>query len=158
MAIIAGPNSLVRLSFGHRTAAGARASVTNMRCEQPPSPWAAELIERLVAYAEGAADDFRDIDVETAHLTPFAAAVAETTRQIPYGKTRSYGELAEAVGRAGAARAVGGVMANNRTPLVVPCHRVVGSGGQLGGFSAIDGLRMKRRLLDLEAAAAAIAR
>ncbi len=86
--------------------------------------------------------------------TPFAKRVLEACRRIPYGKTRSYAQLAAAAGAPGAARAVGRVMAGNRVPLVIPCHRVVGSGGKLGGFSAPGGLETKQRLLDLEARAA----
>ena len=64
--------------------------------------------------------------------------------------TRSYGEVAAAAGSPGAARAVGQVMAANRTPLIVPCHRVLAAGGKIGGFSAPQGLALKRRLLALE--------
>ncbi len=72
------------------------------------------------------------------------AALAE----IPYGETRSYGQIATAIGRPGAARAVG--MANSRNPIsiVVPCHRVVGAGGSLTGYAG--GAERKQFLLDLE--------
>ena len=66
------------------------------------------------------------------------------------GLTRTYGELAAECGSPGAARAVGSVMAKNRYPLIVPCHRVLAAGGELGGYSAPDGLKMKRRLLEME--------
>ncbi len=71
-------------------------------------------------------------------------------RRIPWGQTRSYAQLAAVAGRPGAARAVGSVMAKNRVPLVVPCHRVIASSGQLGGYSAPQGLSLKRRLLAME--------
>ena len=71
-------------------------------------------------------------------------------RKIPYGKTLSYGQLAAKAGRPGAARAVGNHMAGNRTPIIVPCHRVLPSGGGLGGFSAAGGVALKRRLLEME--------
>ena len=64
----------------------------------------------------------------------------------------TYGELAETVRHPGAARAVGSVMSNNRYPLIVPCHRVLASGGRLGGYSAPQGLAMKERLLAAEQA------
>jgi methylated-DNA-[protein]-cysteine S-methyltransferase len=157
MAIATRRNTLLRLSFGHRSAPGAVAAIdhTMRDASVPLTPWVAKLAKRLAAYAAGEPDEFADIEVETSHLSPFAASIVELTRQIRFGETRSYGELALMAGRPRAARAVGRVMASNRTPLVVPCHRVVGCSGQLGGFSAIDGLRMKRRLLDLEASAAA---
>src|SRR5437762_530922 len=64
----------------------------------------------------------------------------------------TYGDLSAAAGAPGAARAVGNVMAQNRYPIIVPCHRVVGSAGSLGGFSARDGISMKRRMLEMEGA------
>jgi methylated-DNA-[protein]-cysteine S-methyltransferase len=64
----------------------------------------------------------------------------------------TYGQLARRVGSPAAARAVGSTMARNRLPLVIPCHRVVGSGGQLRGFSAPGGVAVKQRLLQMEAA------
>ncbi|CAN5175943.1 methylated-DNA--[protein]-cysteine S-methyltransferase [soil metagenome] len=71
----------------------------------------------------------------------------ELTR-IPYGETRSYGEIADSLGRPGAARAVGGANASNNLPLVVPCHRVISADGTLGGFNG--GLHLKEKLLDHE--------
>ena len=71
----------------------------------------------------------------------------ELTR-IPYGETRSYGEIADSLGRPGAARAVGGANAANNLPVVVPCHRVISADGTLGGFNG--GLHLKERLLDHE--------
>ena len=80
--------------------------------------------------------------------TPFQQSVWQALREIPYGQTRSYGQIAAAVGRPRAARAVG--MANHDNPLLIftPCHRVVGKNGALTGFAC--GLEVKRRLLELE--------
>lgn len=80
--------------------------------------------------------------------TDFQVAVWKALADIPYGEVRSYGQIAQAVGRPGAARAVG--QANNRNHLapVIPCHRVVASGGKLGGYGG--GLDLKERMLDLE--------
>ncbi len=108
------------------------------------------LRERLQCYASGERVDFADIEIETHELTPFRRAVVAALRQIPYGSTLSYAELAEMAGSPRAARAVGSTMAANRVPLIVPCHRVVAAGGNLGGFSAPSGLTMKQRLLQLE--------
>lgn len=82
------------------------------------------------------------------HGTQFQQAVWEALRAIPYGQTRTYGEIAAAVGRPKAVRAVG--MANHDNPLLIftPCHRVVGKNGALTGFAC--GLEVKRRLLALE--------
>lgn len=78
----------------------------------------------------------------------FARAVYREVSRIPRGRVRTYGDIARAVGNPGAARAVGQLMARNPVCLAVPCHRVVGSGGRLGGFTG--GLDRKRRLLALE--------
>jgi len=80
--------------------------------------------------------------------SPFQTAALKYTAAIPYGTTVSYQTVAQAVGSPKAARAVGGAMHSNRTPLVVPCHRVVGSNGSLTGFGG--GLDMKKALLLLE--------
>ncbi len=80
----------------------------------------------------------------------FFADVWEAARGIPYGGVTTYGELAALAGRPGAARAVGSAMAANPLPIVVPCHRVVASGGKLGGYSG--GIEWKMRLLALEGA------
>lgn len=81
----------------------------------------------------------------------FQARIRAAMIAIPYGETRSYGELAAVLGSA--ARAVGQACGSNPIPIVVPCHRVLAAGGGLGGFSAGDGVATKRRLLAHEAAA-----
>ena len=100
-------------------------------------------------YAAGELVSFSHLEIETAWMTPFQKNVIGMCRQIPIGVTVSYGQLATKVGCPGAARAVGSVMRTNRFPIVVPCHRVVRSNG-LGGFSASDGVKTKRMLLELE--------
>jgi methylated-DNA-[protein]-cysteine S-methyltransferase len=112
---------------------------------------AAAVLDRLQRYAGGEPVDLGDIPIVLQHLSPFQRRVVAACRAIPYGSQRTYGDLARAAGRPGAARAVGQVMAGNRVPLVVPCHRVVAAGGGVGGFSAPQGLKMKRRLLAMEA-------
>ena len=124
-------------------------SVVFLKIEEQPSS-IADVVERLKAYAAGEDVDFSDVAVDERHLTDFGRRVVAACRRIPRGKTRSYGELAAACDSPGAARAVGQVMARNRYPLIVPCHRVLAAGGLLGGFSAPQGLAMKRRLLELE--------
>jgi methylated-DNA-[protein]-cysteine S-methyltransferase len=109
-----------------------------------------EVVERLVLFAQGEPVDFGDVVLDESHLTTFGKRIVKACRRIPAGQTRGYGELAAESGSPGAARAVGQVMARNRYPLVVPCHRVLAAGGRIGGFSAPQGLNMKRRLLDLE--------
>ena len=80
--------------------------------------------------------------------TPFREKVLTALQQIPYGETRSYGEVAVQVGNSLAARAVGGAAHHNPIPIIIPCHRLIGASGQLTGFAA--GLKTKKYLLDLE--------
>ncbi|MFG2309996.1 methylated-DNA--[protein]-cysteine S-methyltransferase [Streptomyces sp. NPDC048566] len=109
-----------------------------------------EVTEQLDAYFAGESRRF------TVPLrltgTPFQRAVWKQLQAIPYGRTRTYGELAEALGNPGASRAVG--LANGRNPvgIIVPCHRVVGADGALTGYGG--GLDRKQRLLDFESGAA----
>ncbi len=92
----------------------------------------------------------------TAFTFPFRAEGSDFERkvwaalaEIPYGETRTYGEVAQAIGQPTAARAVGAANGRNPVPLVVPCHRVVAAGGRLGGFGG--GIALKQHLLSLEA-------
>lgn len=81
--------------------------------------------------------------------TPFQQSVWRALQQIPVGQTRSYGEIARAIGKPKGVRAVGGACGANPIPILVPCHRVLAANGKLGGFSG--GLNWKRRLLAREA-------
>ncbi len=114
--------------------------------------WVQRLAERLRAYCGGAVDDFQDVPLATLWSTEFQQAVVSALRAVPYGETTTYRDLAARAGSPGAARAVGQVMATNPVALVVPCHRVLASGGKIGGFSAPTGLDLKRQLLGMEAA------
>ena len=88
------------------------------------------------------------VPVDWRGYTPFQASVLQYTAGIAYGEKTTYGAIAQALGRPKAARAVGGSLHINRTPIVVPCHRVVGASGSLTGFAG--GLDMKKALLLLE--------
>lgn len=110
---------------------------------------ARELAEQVRGYFEGRRRRF-DLALDWRGRTEFQKMIWQALQQVPFGKTIGYGELAAWAGRAGAARAVGRAMATNPTPLIVPCHRVVGSGGKLCGFSAPGGVATKQRLLDFE--------
>lgn len=102
--------------------------------------------EALLAYFAGERRDF-DLPLDPAG-TDFQRAVWEALRAIPYGGTRTYGEIAAAVGRPKAVRAVGQANHVNPLPIFIPCHRVVGKGGALTGYAG--GLYLKRALLALE--------
>ncbi|MEU1177013.1 methylated-DNA--[protein]-cysteine S-methyltransferase [Streptomyces sp. NPDC005820] len=105
-----------------------------------------EAVDQLEAYFEGGLKEFT-LPLRMAG-TPFQRSVWDQLRMIPYGETRSYGDLAEALGNPGASRAVG--LANGKNPIgiIVPCHRVVGANGSLTGYGG--GLDRKQRLLDFE--------
>ena len=91
----------------------------------------------------------KSLDFPVVHInTPFRKRVLEAERNIPYGQTRSYGEVANLVGCPEAIRAVGSANANNPLPLYYPCHRIINSNGTLGGFGW--GVDVKQYLLDLE--------
>jgi O-6-methylguanine DNA methyltransferase len=107
----------------------------------------ADLASRLQSYARGDLITFDDVVLDLKG-TPFQLAVWQATRAIPRGQTRSYKQIAEAVGRPGASRAVGAAMAANPVTIIIPCHRVVASDGGLCGFGG--GLPLKQRLLALE--------
>ncbi|MFM9960206.1 MAG: methylated-DNA--[protein]-cysteine S-methyltransferase [Planctomycetaceae bacterium] len=115
------------------------------------SNWYPALRKRLSEFAAGKLVSFDDISVWAEPRTEFQTRVLVATRSIGFGETVSYGELAARVGSPRAARAVGSVMSSNSVPIIIPCHRVVGSGGALGGFSAPQGISLKQRLLEMEA-------
>jgi methylated-DNA-[protein]-cysteine S-methyltransferase len=120
----------------------------NQLAETPD--WVRDVVARLRLFAEGEPVDFSTVPLALEHLSPFARRVVAACRRIGWGQVSTYGELAAQCGSPAAARAVGSVMARNRFPLIVPCHRVLGAGGALGGYSAPDGLRMKKQLLAME--------
>jgi methylated-DNA-[protein]-cysteine S-methyltransferase len=109
-------------------------------------------IDGITAVMAGAPRDLRDIELDERGIEPFRRAVYAVTREIGPGSTRSYGEVAKAIGRPDAARDVGAALARNPFPIIVPCHRVVAANGALTGFSAPGGLATKRRMLELEGA------
>lgn len=152
MALIGAGGLLKQLTFGHSSSpAAARALDPELLENAERGTWNVRLVRRLQAYASGTPVDFRDVKVDLGRLTDFQRRVAHRCRQIPYGKTLSYGQLAARAGSPRAARAVGNCMAANRVPLIIPCHRVLPADGRPGAFSAPGGTRTKQRLLALEA-------
>lgn len=111
-----------------------------------------DLTERLKSYFSGSWVPFPG-ELDLSEATSFQRRVWQATRLIPYGETRSYLWVAEQTGRPAAVRAVGQALGKNPLPVIVPCHRVIAADGSLGGFTG--GLKMKRRLLELESTARA---
>lgn len=107
------------------------------------------IVHELREYATGHRHRF-DLPLDWSSLKPFQRAVLETAKQIPFGETRSYGWIAEHIGKPRAARAVGQALRSNPIPIILPCHRVVRGDGGLGGYAG--GIALKRKLLTLEGA------
>lgn len=105
---------------------------------------------KLQRYFNGEHIDFGDIPVDLSRLTPFRQRVLHATRTLQYGEICCYYQLAGLCGSPRAARAVGGALAANPIPVIIPCHRVVASTGHLTGFSAPGGIDTKYSLLKME--------
>lgn len=143
LTLVASAEALTAIRFGSQIPPGC------VRCTEADAP--PLLLRAARELAEYFAGSRRDFTLPLAPRgTPFQQAVWKALRTIPCGETRTYGQIAALIGRPRACRAVG--MANHRNPLaiVVPCHRVVGSGGSLTGYAA--GLPVKEFLLALETA------
>lgn len=136
-----GAGRVVRIDLGARGAAGSGTAEARKRC--------APAVQQLHEYFAGRR---RAFDLELAPAgTAFQLATWQALQRIPWGTTSSYAQLAAAVGRPRAVRAVGGANGANPLPIVVPCHRVIASDGSIGGYSG--GLAQKRWLLAHEGVA-----
>ena len=149
--------------IGPLTLAGRGPVLTNLRMvdqtyEPSRADWSPDQVAfddavgQLTAYFAGELTDF-DIDLEL-RGTEFQQRVWNALLTIPYGETRSYGEIAEQIGAPGSARAVGWANGHNPIAIVVPCHRVIGASGSLTGYGG--GLDRKRTLLELEKKSASV--
>ncbi len=120
------------------------------RAEPPPAIAAAA--ERIAAFLAGGEDAFADLPLDMAGAGAFDRAVYAEARAIPAGATTTYGAIAARLGDATLARAVGQALGRNPWPIVIPCHRVTGAEGKMGGFSAPGGRATKLKLLEIEGA------
>jgi methylated-DNA-[protein]-cysteine S-methyltransferase len=117
---------------------------------QAPPQAVAGAIADLQRYFAGERIDFSGIAVDLAGVPPFYVRVYEIARQIGWGETATYGDLAARAGSPGAARGVGQALSRNPVAVIIPCHRILASGNKVGGFSAFGGTVSKERLLALE--------
>jgi len=118
--------------------------------EAAPTPALAAAAARVRGLIDGADDDLIDLELDWSVVSPFEREVYVLARQIRPGQTATYGEIARALGDVGQSQAVGRALGRNPYAPIVPCHRVVGAGQKLGGFSATGGRTLKLRLLEIE--------
>ncbi|HXC93090.1 MAG TPA: methylated-DNA--[protein]-cysteine S-methyltransferase [Geobacteraceae bacterium] len=127
-----------------------RAEILSRYPDSGENRWySAKAAEELQGYFSGALTEF-SLPLDLEQLSCFGKAVSSYVAGIGYGEVRTYTEVAAAAGSPRAARAVGSVMAANRLPVIIPCHRVVSSDGSMCGYSAPGGVSTKRLLLEME--------
>jgi len=122
-------------------------------CEQPEIKLmsAHKVCQEIAEYLHGERIDFSKFPLATEHLSSFQQKTLQAMISVPYGETRSYGQIAVAIGSPGGARAIGNACGTNPFPIIVPCHRIIKANGLEGGFSAGNGwksylLRIESRL------------
>jgi methylated-DNA-[protein]-cysteine S-methyltransferase len=120
--------------------------------EAPPPPDVKAVIGDIVALLQGEKRDLKSAELDFTGIADFHRRAFDLARNIPPGEVLTYGEVAKRLGDSGAARAVGQAMGANPFPIIVPCHRVLASGGKTGGFSAPLGLETKMQMLTIERA------
>ena len=127
---------------------GTALDATEGQHTRTPHPILSMAAAQLDEYFAGVRTEF-DLPLELAG-TDFQLAVWEALETIPYGQTRSYADIADLIGKHGAARAVGGAVGANPIPIIIPCHRVMGANGAITGYSGGDGISTKKALLERE--------
>ena len=146
-----GPRGIIGVQLPERSPEATRIRLMRL-CpnaeELEPPKQIARAIDDISALLRGEKKSLRAVQLDLSRVPAFNARVYETTRAIAPGATRTYGEIARAVGEPDGARAVGQALGRNPFAIVVPCHRVVGADGSLTGFAG--GLSRKRTLLELE--------
>lgn len=121
--------------------------------ETEPPAWVASIVARVRDHLAGDLQDFSDLEFDFGRLPEFNRAVLRAALAVKPGHTSTYGEIATALGQSPAAsRAVGAALGGNPWPLLIPCHRIVASGGKMTGFSGPGGVATKVKLLALEGA------
>lgn len=142
-----------RAAAEHRAARWAPESGARQACDEPPAdapPFVAAAADLARRYAGGETVDFSVLPIDLAGVDPFRRAIYAAALKLRQGEVVTYGELAARAGFPGMARETGTALGRNPLPLVVPCHRIVAAGGNIGGFSAPGGARTKQRLLEHE--------
>ena len=146
---------IVGVSLAEGTAARARDRIVRRfpeAVEAEPTPAVQHAMDRMARLMEGARDDLTDIQLDWSGVAEFDRGVLDIGRAIPPGQTLTYGEIARRLGDPALARGVGQALGRNPFPVIVPCHRVLGADGKVGGFSANGGVETKLKLLTIERA------
>lgn len=149
--LLASERGLVRACLPEQDKKAVLAALLLGVAEATPAKY--QLIEAENAvkdYYRGVPVNFSDMQVDLDGMTEFQRRVLGQLRKVKHGEVTTYGKLAEAAGAKGAARAIGGCMAKNPLPLIIPCHRVMGANGAETGFSGPGGVQTKARMLKLE--------
>jgi methylated-DNA-[protein]-cysteine S-methyltransferase len=152
-----GEGGLTSVQLPERTPEATRARLRRLHPDVPEATPPADVqatVDGIKALLRGEPVDLSEVPLDLAGVPDFNRRVYEVTRAIPSGKTLTYGEVANRIGEPGAAQAVGQALGRNPIPIVVPCHRVLGAGGKLVGFSANGGTSTKRTILVIEGALA----
>ncbi len=149
---------IVGLRLPEATAAATRTRIARRwpdAAEQAPPPRNIQaIIDRVLALLAGGPVDLSDVPLDFGAAPEFHKRAYEIARTIPAGQTMTYGEIAKRLGAPHESREVGQAMGKNPIAIIMPCHRVLGADGKMGGFSANGGVATKRRILEIEGAAA----
>lgn len=154
-AVAWGERGIVGVSLAEGTDARARERIARRfpeAVEAAPPPAVRQAMERMASLMEGAKDDLTDVELDWSGVADFDRGVLDICRAIPPGETLTYGEIARRLGDLALARGVGQALGRNPFPVIVPCHRVLGADGKVGGFSANGGVETKLKLLTIERA------
>jgi len=149
--------SIVGLRLPESSAAETRARIKRRwpdAEEQAPPADMQDVIDRVLALLSGEAVDLSGVPLDFGAAPEFHQRIYEIARTIPPGQTMTYGEIAKRLGAPQEAREVGQAMGRNPIAIIMPCHRVLGADGKMGGFSANGGVAIKRRILEIEGASA----
>ena len=149
--------AIVGLRLPEKSAATTRARIERRwpgAEEQTPPPAMQAVIDRVLALLAGEAVDLSDVPLDFGGAPEFHQRAYAVARTIPPGQTMTYGEIAKRLGVPQESREVGQAMGKNPIAIIMPCHRVLGADGKMGGFSANGGVATKRRILEIEGAAA----
>lgn len=144
----------VKIWLTHHGLARLDFQITNSAIQNHASTECAEAVQifkQMREYLDGMRKEF-DIPLDWSGIHGFNQDVLRLTSQIPYGQTCTYGSISIQLGKTGSARAVGVALAHNPIPIIIPCHRVVGTDGKLHGYSGPGGIQTKAWLLQLEGA------